>query len=36
MRQAALADERVIAAMAGKQIVKAIVVKGKLVNLVLR
>ncbi len=36
MREAALADQRVVAAMEGKQLVKAIVVKGKLVNLVLR
>ncbi len=36
MREAALADERVVAAMDGKQLVKTIVVQGKLVNLVLR
>jgi leucyl-tRNA synthetase len=33
---AALGDERVQAALAGKQVVKTIVVPGKLVNLVVR
>ncbi len=36
MKAAALADERVAARMEGKTLVKTIVVKGKLVNLVLR
>ncbi|RRA47541.1 leucine--tRNA ligase [Acidipila sp. EB88] len=36
MREAALGDERVLAAIEGKQVVKMIVVPGKLVNLVVR
>jgi leucyl-tRNA synthetase len=36
LRAAALGDERVQAALAGKQVVKTIVVPGKLVNLVVR
>jgi leucyl-tRNA synthetase len=36
MKAAALADEKVAARIAGKTIVKTIVVKGKLVNLVVR
>ena len=36
VRQAALNDEKVKAAIAGKQIVKVIVVRGKLVNIVVR
>jgi len=32
----ALADEKIRAAMAGKQVVKVIVVPGKLVNIVIR
>jgi leucyl-tRNA synthetase len=36
VKQAALADERVQAAIAGKQVVKVIVVPGKLVNIVVR
>jgi leucyl-tRNA synthetase len=36
MRERALADERIRAAMAGKQVVKVIVVPGKLVNIVIR
>jgi leucyl-tRNA synthetase len=36
VRQAALNDEKVKAAIVGKQIVKVIVVPGKLVNIVVR
>jgi len=36
VEQAALADEKVKAAITGKQIVKKIVVPGKLVNIVVR
>ena len=36
MRERALADEKIRAAMAGKQVVKVIVVPGKLVNIVIR
>ncbi len=36
IKQAALADEKVRAAIAGKQVVKVIVVPGKLVNIVVR
>ena len=36
VREAALADEKIKAALVGKQIVKVIVVPGKLVNLVLK
>ena len=36
LKAAALADEKVAARIAGKTLVKAIVVKGKLVNLVVR
>jgi leucyl-tRNA synthetase len=36
VRQTALADEKVKAAIEGKQIVKVIVVPGKLVNIVVR
>jgi leucyl-tRNA synthetase len=36
MRERALADEKVKAAIEGKQIVKVIVVPGKLVNIVVR
>ena len=36
VEQAALANEKVKAAIAGKQIVKKIVVPGKLVNIVVR
>ena len=36
LREAALADEKIQSAVAGKQIVKVIVVPGKLVNLVVR
>jgi leucyl-tRNA synthetase len=36
IKQLALADEKVKAALEGKQIVKVIVVKGKLVNIVVR
>jgi len=36
IKQAALADEKVKAAIAGKQVVKIIVVPGKLVNIVVR
>ena len=36
VRARALADEKIKAAIAGKQIVKVIVVPGKLVNIVLR
>jgi leucyl-tRNA synthetase len=36
IKQAALADHKVQAAIAGKQVVKVIVVPGKLVNIVVR
>ena len=36
MKAAALADEKVVARLAGKTVVKTIVVKGKLVNLVVK
>jgi leucyl-tRNA synthetase len=36
LREAALGDEKIQAALAGKQVVKTIVVSGKLVNLVVR
>jgi leucyl-tRNA synthetase len=36
VRETALADEKVKAAIEGKQIVKVIVVPGKLVNIVVR
>lgn len=36
LRQRALADEKVRASLDGKQVVKAIVVPGKLVNIVVK
>jgi leucyl-tRNA synthetase len=36
IRETALADEKVKAAVAGKEIVKALVVKGRLVNIVVK
>lgn len=36
MREAALADEKIKAAIAGKEIVKVIVVPGKLVNILVK
>jgi leucyl-tRNA synthetase len=36
VREAALSDEKVIEALAGKQIVKVIVVRNKLVNIVIK
>jgi leucyl-tRNA synthetase len=36
MRERALADEKIRAAIAGKQVVKIIVVPSKLVNIVIR
>ena len=36
LRERALTDEKIRAAIAGKQVVKVIVVPGKLVNIVIR
>ncbi len=36
IRERALSDEKIKAAVAGKQVVKVIVVPGKLVNIVVR
>jgi leucyl-tRNA synthetase len=36
MRESALADDKIRAAIAGKQVVKVIVVSSKLVNIVIR